>query len=72
METIMMIGRRALDFVLSLQFWDVLDILVIAFLVYQLLVLIHKTNSSASQGRAGGAAGAVDLGGPAEGPQLPP
>lgn len=46
MEAIMNFGRRVSGFVLSLQFWDVLDILVIAFLVYQLLRLVHKTNTS--------------------------
>ena len=46
MDAIVAFGHRVMGFVLSLQFWDVLDILVIAFLVYQLLLLVHKTNTS--------------------------
>ena len=38
--------RRLGSFALSLQWWDVLDILVIAFLVYRLLLLVRRTNSS--------------------------
>ncbi len=41
-----LLAQRLSDFVQSLQFWDVLDILVIAYLVYRLLLLVRKTNIS--------------------------
>ena len=37
---------RASSFVLSLELWDLLDILVIAYLVYRLLLLVRRTNTS--------------------------
>ena len=46
MEVITNIAQRAINIVFSLQVWDVLDILVIAFLVYRLLLLVRKTNTS--------------------------
>ena len=46
MEVIARLAQRIVNFILSLQVWDVLDILVIAFLVYQLLLLVRKTNTS--------------------------
>ena len=41
-----LLAQRLSDFVQSLQLWDVLDILVIAYLVYRLLLLVRKTNIS--------------------------
>ena len=38
--------ERLAGFVLSLKLWDLLDILVIAYLIYRLLLLVRKTNSS--------------------------
>ena len=38
--------ERASSFVLSLELWDLLDILVIAYLVYRLLLLVRRTNTS--------------------------
>jgi len=46
MEVITALVQRFIGFFLSLQFWDVLDILVIAFLIYQLLLLVRRTNTS--------------------------
>lgn len=46
MEIITALWQRLSGFFLSLQFWDVLDILVIAFLTYQLLLLVRRTNTS--------------------------
>lgn len=46
MEVIASYAQRVLGFFLSLQVWDVLDILVIAYLVYRLLLVVRKTNSS--------------------------
>jgi len=37
---------RLSSFVLSLQYWDLLDILVIAYLIYRLLLVVRKTNTS--------------------------
>ena len=39
-------AQVAVNFILSLSLWDVLDILVIAFLVYRLLQLVRRTNTS--------------------------
>ena len=46
MEVMMNLAHRLSNFALSLEPWDVLDILVIAYLVYRLLLLVRKTNSS--------------------------
>ena len=46
MEVIASMAQRVTNFALSLQFWDVLDILVIAYLAYRLLLLVRRTNSS--------------------------
>ena len=46
MEVLTSLPPRIGNFVLSLQFWDVLDILIIAYLIYRLLLLVRKTNSS--------------------------
>lgn len=46
MEVIASMAQRLMNLILSLQFWDVLDILVIAYLVYRLLLLVRRTNSS--------------------------
>lgn len=46
MDVIASMAQRVIDFILSLRFWDVLDILVIAYLVYQLLQLVRRTNTS--------------------------
>ena len=39
-------AQVAINFILSLSLWDVLDILVIAYLVYRLLQLVRRTNTS--------------------------
>ena len=39
-------AQVAINFILSLTLWDVLDILVIAYLVYRLLQLVRRTNTS--------------------------
>ena len=46
MDVLTSVTQRLGSFALSLQWWDVLDILVIAFLVYRLLLLVRRTNSS--------------------------
>ena len=46
MEVLMNAVQRLNSFALSLELWDVLDILVIAYLVYRLLLLVRRTNSS--------------------------
>ncbi|MCI9036738.1 MAG: TIGR00159 family protein [Oscillospiraceae bacterium] len=46
MDVLTNLAQRASNFVLSLEMWDVLDILVIAYLVYRLLLLVRRTNSS--------------------------
>ena len=46
MEVLMNLGHRLSNFVFSLRPWDVLDILVLAYLIYRLLMLVRKTNSS--------------------------
>ena len=45
-EVLTAIIHRLTNFVFSLQLWDVLDILVIAYLIYRLLLLVRKTNTS--------------------------
>ena len=40
------VWARLSSFALSLQFWDILDILVIAYLIYRLLLVVRKTNTS--------------------------
>ena len=39
-------AQVAINFILSLTLWDILDILVIAYLVYRLLQLVRRTNTS--------------------------
>ena len=39
-------AQQVWNLILSLRFWDVLDILVIAYLVYRLLLLVRRTNTS--------------------------
>ena len=46
MEVIASAARQVWNLILSPQFWDVLDILVIAYLVYRLLLLVRRTNTS--------------------------
>lgn len=46
MDVIASVAQRALDFAMSLSIWDVVDILVIAYLVYRLLQLVRRTNTS--------------------------
>ena len=46
MEYISIFAQRMVNFILSLHFWDILDILVIAYLVYRLLLLVRRTNTS--------------------------
>ena len=46
MEVVANMAQRFFNVVLSLRFWDVLDILVIAYLVYRLLLLVRRTNTS--------------------------
>ena len=46
MEVLTNVIERASSFVLSLGLWDLLDILVIAYLVYRLLLLVRRTNTS--------------------------
>lgn len=46
MEVITSIAQRTINFILSLSYWDVVDILVIAYLVYRLLQLVRRTNTS--------------------------
>ena len=45
-EVLTNLAYRFTRFVSSLQLWDVLDILVIAYLIYRLLLLVRKTNTS--------------------------
>ena len=40
------LAQRYVNLALSLQFWDFLDILVITFLIYRLLLLVRRTNAS--------------------------
>lgn len=46
MEVLTQMAGRLSTFVSSLQIWDILDILVITYLVYRLLMLVEKTNTS--------------------------
>ena len=46
MEVLINVGHRLSNFALSLRWWDVLDILVLAYLVYRLLMFVRRTNSS--------------------------
>ena len=46
MEVLMNLGIRFSSLAFSLRPWDVLDILIIAYLVYRLLLLVRRTNSS--------------------------
>ena len=46
MEMIAGAAQQVWNLILSLRFWDVLDILVIAYLVYRLLLLVRRTNTS--------------------------
>ena len=46
MDVFANIIQRLSNFAFTLQLWDVLDILVIAYLVYRLLLLVRKTNTS--------------------------
>ena len=46
MEVLTNVIERASSFALSLELWDLLDILVIAYLVYRLLLLVRRTNTS--------------------------
>ena len=40
------LAERFSSIVLSLELWDVLDILVITYLVYRMLLLVRRTNAS--------------------------
>lgn len=46
MEVVAGVIQRLLEYVQSIEIWDVVDILTIAFLAYQLIKLVQKTNSS--------------------------
>ena len=46
MEVVSMVTRRLLEYAMSIEIWDVVDILVIAFLAYRLILLVQKTNTS--------------------------
>ncbi len=46
MDVVMNYLQRIENLVLTLRFWDVLDILVIALLIYKLLMFVQKTNVS--------------------------
>ncbi len=46
MEIVNSVMQRLLEYAQSIEIWDVLDILTIAFLAYQLIKLVQKTNSS--------------------------
>ena len=46
MEVVNSVIQRLLEYAQSIEIWDVLDILTIAFLAYQLIKLVQKTNSS--------------------------
>ncbi len=45
-EVLTNLAYRLRNFAMSLQLWDVLDILIIAYLIYRLLLVVRKTNSS--------------------------
>lgn len=46
MEVVTGVIQRLMEYAQSVEVWDVIDILVIAFLAYQLIMLVQKTNSS--------------------------
>lgn len=46
MEAFTGVMQRLLEYILSIEIWDLIDISVIAFLAYQLIKLVQKTNSS--------------------------
>ena len=46
MEVLTNLGYQFSSFAMSLSLWDALDVLVIAYLIYRLLLLVKKTNSS--------------------------
>ena len=46
MEVLTNAGYRIGSFFMSLRLWDVLDILIIAYLIYRLLLVVRKSNSS--------------------------
>lgn len=46
MEMLTVMAQRAMNFILSVEFWDVLDILLIAYLTYRLLIVVRRTNIS--------------------------
>ena len=46
MEVVMQIVQRAIDFILSLQLTDILDILIIAYLVYRMLIMVQDRKST--------------------------
>lgn len=46
MEVITGVIRRLFEYALSIEIWDLIDIFVIAFLAYQLIKLVQKTDSS--------------------------
>lgn len=46
MEVVNSVIQRLLEYAQSIEIWDVLDIFTIAFLAYQLIKLVQKTNSS--------------------------
>ena len=46
MEAVAGVMQRLLEYAQSIEVWDILDILTIAFLAYQLIKLVQKTNSS--------------------------
>ena len=46
MEVVAGVIQRLMEYALSIEIWDLLDIFVIAFLAYQLILLVQKTNAS--------------------------
>ena len=46
MEVLTGLAHKLNNFVFSLRLLDVVDILVVAYLIYRLLLLVRKTNSS--------------------------
>ena len=46
MELLANVAQRLLEYARSIEVWDIVDILVIAFLAYRLILLVQKTNSS--------------------------
>ena len=45
-EVMTNLAHKITNFAFSLRPWDILDILVIAYLIYRLLLLVKKTNTS--------------------------